>query len=237
MLRHLACAGCGAPVPLGPEPVAQCRHCGHATELPREHVELFAQAARGEAQLEQADRLWRTLPRTMPLVLPKLFAPLTCALVLGLTVTWAAVGRSMLGGPGFSFVVLVLLPAFVAVQLGLELLAYWSPYARLVVDMSALRDPGYPELLLCRYCGAALEVLRDRVVARCAYCRVDNLTEKPRKAAFDRARALDAHGKTQLDDAIASLRMLRMQRAIVRWVGAGTMTALWLVLAFALHGR
>ncbi len=237
MLSPIQCGGCGAPVPLAAEPRVRCRHCGEEVALPATHVALFAQATQGEAHLAQADAIWRTLPPPMPRWLPKAFVVVCVTAVIGLTVLWAVVGRTLLGGPGNSFVYLVMLPVLVGLQLGLELLAYGSPYARLVLDYSALCDPGFPEVLCCRECGAALTVRTDRVVARCAYCRVDNLVTSPKRAAFKRAHGLAREGRAQVDDAIATLRMLRTQRAVVRWVGGGVCAGVWLILAFALHGR
>lgn len=170
----------------------------------------------------------------MPAWLPKAFVVLTVGGVLTLTVAWAIWGLRALGGPGRSFVVLVMYPVMAALYVGLELLAYWSPFARVEAAHSALSDPSFPELLLCRTCGAALSVEPAAVVTRCAYCRTDNLLRHPRPAAYTKAREIGKRGRANLDEAIANLRTLYTQRGVVRWVGGGVIAAVLVLLTAAL---
>ncbi len=173
----------------------------------------------------------------MPAWFPQAFVVLTVAGVSLLTVAWAIWGLRALGGPGRSFLLMVMYPVMAALYLGLELLAYWSPFARLEMAHSALRDPGFPELLLCRTCGAALSVEPAAIATRCAYCRTDNLLRRPKPAAYAQAKAIATHGRADLDEAIANLRTLRMTRSIVRWVGLGSIAAVLGLLTIKLWSQ
>jgi hypothetical protein len=224
-------------VPLAPQSPTACRHCGVMVDLPPEHVALLARTITGREQLAAADALWRSMPMPMPAWFPRAFVVLTVAGVSGLTVAWAIWGLRALGGPGRSFLLLVMYPVMAALYTGLEMLAYWSPFARLETAHSALRDPGFPELLLCRTCGAALSVEPAAIVTRCAYCRTDNLLRRPRPLAYEKAKAIAARGRADLDEAIANLRALRLQRSIVRWVGVGSIVGVLGLLTIKLWSQ
>lgn len=142
-----------------------------------------------------------------------------------------------LGGPGRSFALYALAPSLLAAHAGLELLAFWSPLARLEARFTAIRDPHYPKLALCRSCGAPLTIGLGAILARCAYCGVDNLLRMLRRAAFQRGREADEQGRAQLDDAVANVRMLREQRRLVRGIGLTTILGLIGVMAIALWNR
>jgi len=233
-VRPVGCSSCGAPVPLSPSNPTPCRHCGASVTLPATHVELYRRVTQGEAHLRAADALWRSMPRPMPKGAEKLFALGIVGVIVAAVLLWLTTGMSLLGSPGFSFVMMVMLPTFVATHLGFELLAYWAPYARLEMDLSAERDLAYPKLALCRCCGAALTVTDQTIATRCAFCGADNLVRTLKPAAFRRVHEVSTAGRTQIDEAIATLWMLRQQRAMVRWISPALMIPLFVIMAISL---
>ncbi len=122
-----------------------------------------------------------------------------------------------------------------ALQVVLEMLAYWSPLTRLELTFSARRDPARPALVLCRQCGAPLTPRAEAIVLRCAYCGTDNLVRSLGLAAYRHTREVSEGGRAQLDEAIANIRALRTQRAFVRVFGGiatvgitlGLLAGLW----------
>lgn len=239
-LREVTCNGCGAPVPLAPMTTTICAFCNSEVALPVLHVDLFQKMLSGSAQLAQADAIWRRLPLPLPRWAPMVFAFAIVVVVLALTVTWAALLRSgtgLLGGPARSMVLIVIGPSFVGLQLVLELLAWLSPCSRLEEQFSAYGDERFLGIVRCRNCGAPLTLSEHSVVIRCSYCKSDNLVRRLRRAAFRHARELAGHGRRQIDDAIATLRTLQMQRDFVRWAGPVMMIPLFCILLVVLWTR
>lgn len=235
MIHPVECSGCGAPVPLATTSPVPCRHCGAPVHLPSEHVALAASLARGEDELRAADALWKTLPSPRSPRAARLIGFGMCAVVLVCTFVWAFVLLPRFGRPGFSMVFFVLVPSLVAMQLGLEWLACGSPYARLEQSITASVDPRFPEVVLCRHCGAPLTLHEHALFARCAYCGAHNLVRHPKPAAYRYVSQVARVGKEQLAEAIAAVRMIFLQRRIVRWVGVGASLCIVGVLAFALR--
>jgi DNA-directed RNA polymerase subunit RPC12/RpoP len=233
-LREITCSTCGAPVPLAAESPTSCAHCGRAVELPVFHVELHRKMLAGAAHLAQADALWRALPPPMPRWVEPAFMGATVVGVTTLVVSWASTLGHHGMEPGRAFALFVLAPTFVALQLGLELLAWWSPFARLEQRFSASQDSRFPEVARCRICGAPITVSPQAVLTRCAYCGSDNLVRRLTSATFRRARETAEQGRQQIDEAIANLRTLGQQRAFVRWLGPGIMIPLYGLLLFVL---
>lgn len=227
------CASCGAPVPLAAVSPTPCAHCGAAVVLPVLHVDLYARLTQGAAELAEGERMWATLPRPLPRWIPiTTFAALP-VVVLSCVALWVSLAPA--DHPGRFAVLLIVAPTMLALQLALELLAYWSPLTRLEVRFSAQRDPAHPALVLCRQCGAPLTPRPAAIVLRCAYCSTDNLVRSLGLAAYRRAREVSEGGRAQLDEAIANARSLGTQRTIVRISGGlatlgvtlGLLAALW----------
>lgn len=235
MLQPIECTGCGAPVPLATTSPVPCRHCGAPVHLPAEHVALAASLARGEVDLRAADEIWRTLPPPRSRGSARLIGFGMCAVVLVCTFVWAFVVLPRFGRPGFTMVFFVMVPSLATMQLGLEWLACGAPYARLEQSIQASVDPRFPEVALCRHCGAPLTLHEHALFARCAYCGAHNLVRHPKPAAYRHVGTVARVGKEQLAEAIATVRTIFLQRRIVRWVGVGASACIVAVLAFALR--
>jgi DNA-directed RNA polymerase subunit RPC12/RpoP len=158
-----------------------------------------------------------------------------CAVVVVCTFAWAFVVLPRFGRPGLSMVFFVLVPSLATMQLGLEWIASGAPYARLEQSITASVDPRFPEIVLCRHCGAALTLHEQALFARCAYCSAHDLVRNPKPAAYRYVRSVSQVGREQLAEAISALQTIFFQRTIVRWVGGGMSVAIIAVLAFLLR--
>ncbi|RLB56981.1 MAG: hypothetical protein DRJ42_01650 [Deltaproteobacteria bacterium] len=232
--REVTCPTCGAPVALAAKSPTPCAHCGTDVALPVIHVDLYQKLMAGAGRLAQADAIWKGLPPPMPRWMVPVFV---AGVVLGsfaLVIGWTVLARDLFGGPGRGFALVVMGPAFVALQFGLELLAWWSPVARLEQNFSAFSDKKFPEVARCRVCGAPLAVHESAVVTRCAHCGSDNLVRRLRREAFVQAREMVERGRQQIDEAMVTLEMLRLQRRVIRWLGPAIMIPIFVILLVAL---
>lgn len=229
------CTSCGAPVPLAAVSPTHCAHCGAEVALPALHVDLFSRLTAGAANLAEGERLWRSLPRPLPRFLPAALFSAMPVFVVACIVMWARFAPPE--HPGRFAALLIIAPTMLALQVALELLAYWSPLQRLEVRFSAQRDPARPKLLLCRQCGAPLTPRAEAIMLRCAYCSTDNLVRALTLASYRHAREVSEGGRAQLDEAIANIRMLAMQKTIVRIVGGVATAGVTLGLLAALWSR
>lgn len=236
-LAPIFCERCGAPVPLAPKSPTRCAHCDASVDLPIGHVELLARTLRGQEQLKAADEFWGSMPRPMPSNMARVFVVGVVAMVFAFVLLWAFVFLHSVGGPGRGFALFAFNPSLLGGYLGLEMLAFWSPYARLESSLSATCDPRFPEVALCRHCGAPLSVTRESIFTRCPYCGTDNLVRVLRPQAVQKAQAIATQGRAELDAAIANLQMLRMQRSVVRWVGVPITLGLMALMTTALWNR
>jgi hypothetical protein len=212
------CSGCGAPVPLGTEEETRCRYCGGAVRLPLSHVALHRERQAARELRRGTDEIWRSLPRPMPSWAPRLVLWLiiggTMVLTAVVIVLWAS------GKYGWSvreaLVLGIFLPIFVMIYGIIEVLAYWSPYERLVTEMTATRDERFPDTALCRGCGAALTIEVGDVAATCSYCGVESLLGRIRAVARRRVARESAEALLGLKKAAETADMLRIQRKILR---------------------
>jgi hypothetical protein len=214
----LECPGCGAPVPLATDVEVRCRHCDGVVRLPRAHVALHREKARARELRRAVDAIWRKMPPSMPPWAPQLvlwgLIATTMALTAVVIVLWAT------GKYGWSvreaLVLGIFGPIFVLIYGMIELLAYWSPYERLVTELTAVRDERFPDLALCRNCSAALTVEVGDLGATCSYCGIESLLGRIRSVTRRRVARETEHARTDLKKAAETAEMLRLQRKIVR---------------------
>jgi hypothetical protein len=91
--------------------------------------------------------------------------------------------------------------------------------------------------LCCRHCGAALDVARDALVARCLYCGADNLLTVPGDtAAKHKGNVKDLDVKVQ--DAVMKHDIARREARALMWlmIAGGLLLAPFVCLAgYVLH--
>lgn len=233
-LAPIECHGCGAPVPLVAAPTTRCAHCRAEVAIPAGHARLAMDLARAEADVRAADEVWKTLPSPRGPNAGRWIVAGLVSTVLGTSALWAVVGvRS--GHFGITLVTIVLAPSLAAMCVAIDWLAGGAPWARLESDWSAGVDARFPEVALCRGCGAPLSVHAHAIVARCAHCRADNLVRRLRPAAYRYARAATVAGHADLAEAIAAARTIFEQRAILRPVTIVISAALVALFGWLLH--
>lgn len=198
VLAHLACAHCGAPVPLTTADSTRCPSCQQVVQVPEQH-----RAARRDTELiltnEAAARRWLDAAGQQPskllsaftfldssafwtLVFPVLFVPLslclTPLLVPFLVAKLARVRSADVWADTTQVAVNVGLP-FVVLLLGLLAAGFAKKRslarAGLQAALAARPPSGAGGPWSCRACGAPLTSSPSALSARCDYCQADNL--------------------------------------------------------------
>jgi hypothetical protein len=175
------CRGCGASLPLDDRAEVSCPFCQAVSEVPAEHRALWAARAAPDV-LAAAERAWRRYarPRLGAAWHRTLGALSLAALVVGWVEPFVILHSHVDVGMG--------LPALLALTAWLPAVpllvgGVYALYATrrtegvpaLKLGLSARRPEGPAGVLGCRQCGAPLSFRDGDLVARCLYCRCDNL--------------------------------------------------------------
>jgi WD40 repeat protein len=208
-LQPLACAQCGAPVPVADAESRPCPSCGAVVPMPEEHRALreagrVLQAGRREAQALYRElgrppgpwlRAWAAVATGAGWLVASVFGLLLYVggaatvvaffvLELGLHALAPEIGRDWVdvyGGGGAYLRVLLGLEVLVLLPIALCGAAARSAELRREVQAAlAAAPPATPAgPARCRRCLAALEVEAGALGARCLYCGADNLLRLP----------------------------------------------------------
>ena len=172
----LACAQCGAPLPLAESPTTSCPHCRAVVPIPPEYLELVRTRAAARAALAtEISELKRTELATHPawaaLWLLSAFG-LGALLVRLNDLSGAAPVDAWLSFFAAQFLALLIVPVGMVISAAGQLGA-WSEVSDVVSAFTAKRDPG-KQAWTCRQCAAPLPAANE-LGEICSYCGAENL--------------------------------------------------------------
>jgi len=257
----LKCSSCGAPVPLGTEPTAACRHCGTVVTLPEAHRALQRLAGDEEGERREAEGVLARLDGPPSVVVKVLAAVLDLSMfpfllvygiplgivsiLVGLRLAQEIAARAgMPSGDDMpmwlgttTIIALITSSTFVPRALGVYANRRLTARARLLSALSA-RPPETPGGASgCRHCGAPLDVPAGGRLARCAYCGTDSAVS----LSTPLVAAVRAHVQQlgrHVTDAVATdgverrAHLRELGKEALRYLGIGTVyAALWAVFA------
>ena len=177
----LACPSCGAPAPAADAACVACAYCATPVEVPadvRERVRASEQTRASERQTNRRVQQLLDQPGAHATNLTYALAAVPMALAWPAVVAVAVV-QARAGVMSFTSVApLVVFP--LAIVLGSFTLLRARLVNRIALRLLTLgfaaREPGRPGAPhLCRRCGGALVTHPHEVVARCIFCRADNI--------------------------------------------------------------